>query len=153
MFVFFSFLYNVSNYNTASKKKKKTPSGMFLRLPNVHICHIFTFTVYDISVGMWDLACRVNQAVAWVSAISSRSHRVSAYVVSLLRLHRQNGAKVNLLDVHMSLSHLRLHCTNQSEPDMAEQLKVRRHSICDQNIRGSRMPTHWAVAISFITVC
>lgn len=40
--VFFSFLYNVSNYNTASK----TPSGMFLRLPNVHIFHIFTFTVY-----------------------------------------------------------------------------------------------------------
>lgn len=68
--------------------------------------------------------------------MSSRVCSVSPCVcVVSLRLHRQSGAKVNLLDVHMSLSHLRLHCTNQSEPDMAEQLKVHTESTAPLSIR------------------
>lgn len=164
---FSSFLYNVSNYNTASKK---TPTGMFLRLPNVHIFHIFTFTVYDISVGMWELTYVGLTGLSLgsvpcppgVSVSLPPSYRL---VVSLLSLHGENGAKVNLLDKHMSLSHLRFCWTNQSESETVEQLKVHGESsapsvfvgccsVCDQNfnchIWGSDMPTCWAVSISFI---
>lgn len=78
VFFFFSFLYNVSNYNTASKKH---PQVCFLSIPNVHIFHIFTFTVYDILVGVWDLnICHVNQAVARVTAMSSRSFSVTSSI-------------------------------------------------------------------------
>ena len=157
-------------YLTTTLPQKKTPTGMFLRLPNVHIFHIFTFTVYDISVGMWELtyvgltgpSLGSVPCPPGVSVSLPPSHRL---VVSLLSLHGENGAKVNLLDKHMSLSHLRFCWTNQSESETVEQLKVHGESsapfvfvgccsICDQNINchnwGSDMPTCWAVSISFI---
>lgn len=169
--VFFSFLYNVSNYNTASK----TPTGMFLRLPNVHIFHIFTFTVYDILVGMWDLTYVGFAGLSLVSVpcppgASESLPPSDRFVVSLFPLHGENGAKVNLLDVHMSLS-CEEPCsiwgyvaqTNLSQI-RSSSLKVRvestaplriRHrcSICDQNINchfwGSKTPTYGVVSISF----
>lgn len=62
-------------------RPQKTPTGMFLSLPNVHIFHIFTFTVYDILVGVWDLnICHVNQAAARVTAMSSRSFSVTCSI-------------------------------------------------------------------------
>lgn len=93
----FSLLYNVSNYNTASKIHRGV---CVLRLTNVHIFHIFTFTVCDISVGMWD------HVSSWPGCRSGKCHILSAplwLICSLLWLHGQNGAKVNLLDLCVSL--------------------------------------------------
>lgn len=66
-----------------NKKQNKTKNtfGYVFEITNVHIFHIFTFTVYDISVGMWDLTCvGFNQAVTWESAMSSRVCSVSPCV-------------------------------------------------------------------------
>lgn len=47
--VFVSFIYNVSNYNTVSK----TPTGMFFEITKcTYFSHLYTFTVYDILVGL-----------------------------------------------------------------------------------------------------
>lgn len=93
----FSLLYNVSNYNTTSKIHRGV---CVLRLTNVHIFHIFTFTVCDISVGMWD------HVSGWPGCRSGKCHILSAplwLICSLLWLHGQNGAKVNLLDLCVPL--------------------------------------------------
>lgn len=178
--VFFSLFFTM--YLTTTLPQK-TPTGMFLNLPNVHIFHIFTFTVYDILVGMWDLT------YVWLTKLSfgsvpcppgarvSREVSVSLppsdrFVESFFPLHRENGAKVNLFDAHMSLSCEEL-CSiwgyvalTNLKPDTVEQLKVHVESkaplrithccsICDHNchIWGYKMPTYWVVSIRFYTVC
>lgn len=129
---------------------QKTPTGMFLSLPNVHIFHIFTFTVYDILVGMWDLT------YVWLTKLSfgsvpcppgAVSTLVSVslppydkFVVSFFPLCRENGAKVNPFNAHMSLSCEEpcsiwgLRCTDQSEARYSRAVKgTRRKQSSTQN--------------------
>lgn len=149
-FCLFVFLNNVSNYNTASK----TPIGMFLSLPNVHIFHIFTFIVWDILVGMCDLTY-VRLTGLWlgsvpcVPGVSVSLLPSDTPVVWFIPLRRENRARKQKSpgSTYVSLPCVSPRCTKQSEPDTVEHLKVRiestaplrvrRHcSICDQKIRS-----------------
>lgn len=93
---FFNFiLYNVSNYNTASK----TPTVLFLSLPNEDIFHIFTFTVYHIGRHVtYILLTRLSLESEFQCHFLHVNRSIDLFLIT----PQKNGAKVNILNIHTS---------------------------------------------------
>lgn len=143
---------------------QKTPTGMFLWLPNVHIFHIFTFTVYDILVGMWDLTyvglTRLSSgSVPCLPGVSVSLPPSDRFVLSLFSHCREKMEQSKSLGcsyvsvLRGTLFPLRLRCTHQSEPDTVEQLKVSVESTESEIVAPSVIRTLSHLRVQNAVVC
>lgn len=151
------FLLFFTMHLTTTLAWKNTTGYVFLGLPNVHILHIFTFTVY-VNRHVRSNTCWANQAITRVSSISSRSKHLQLPNIDShsFGCTQKNGAKVNLVGVHVS-----------SIWDYPARAIWVRHggavkgthrmlsSTQDQmlyhaNVWRSNMPTYWAASITVI---